>query len=107
MFEVVFAQAWRCVGGERALCVAVVLSGLRLVGAILWFRGQGIPVFLELLDDVPGHGYVEHMLVMILLELNPTVEIAVPIYGEFIFFPDAPNEVVNVLLTFINHRRPA
>jgi hypothetical protein len=54
-----------------------------------------------LLDDVPRHGYVERSLVVIPFELNPAVEIAVPIYGEFIFFLDARNEVVNVLLTFI------
>jgi hypothetical protein len=39
-----------------------------------------------LLDDVPGHGYVKHLLVIIPLESNLTVEIAVPIYGELIFF---------------------
>ena len=43
VFDVVFAQAWGCVGGERALCFAAVLSGLWLVGAIFWFGGQGMP----------------------------------------------------------------
>ena len=58
---------------------------------------------MELLDDVPGHGDIEHMhmLVIIPLESNSTVEIDIPIDGEFIFFLDACNEVVNVLLTFI------
>ena len=59
VFDVVFAQAWRCVGGEGVLCFSAILFGSRLVGAILQFRGQRMPLFLELLDDVPGHGYVE------------------------------------------------
>ena len=102
MFDVVSAQAWRCVWGERVLCFAVVLLGLQLVKA----------TFLELLDGVPMHGYVKHLLVIIPLELNSVVEIAIPIYVEFIFFLDAPNEVVNVLPPGVhilrqNHRRPA
>ena len=55
------------------LCFAAVLSRLRLVGAILRSGGRGMPVFLELLDDVPRHGYVERLLVVIPLESNPTV----------------------------------
>ena len=51
--------------GERALCFTAILSGLRLVGAILRFGGRGVPVFLELLDDVPGHGDVERLLFVI------------------------------------------
>jgi hypothetical protein len=51
VFVVVFAQAWRCIGGERVLCFDIVLSGLRLVEAIFWFRGWDMPVFLELFDD--------------------------------------------------------
>ena len=43
--DVVFAQVWGCVGGERVLCFAAVLSGLRLVGAILRFGGRGMPLF--------------------------------------------------------------
>ncbi len=60
-----------------------------------------MPVFLELLDDVPRHGDVERSLVLIPLELNPAVEISVPIYGEFIFLLDAGDEVVNIFLTFV------
>ena len=54
-----------------------------------------------MLDDVPGHGDVGHSLFVIPHESNPAVEIAVPIYSEFIFLLDAHNEVVNIFLTFI------
>ena len=101
MFDVAFAQAWGCVVGERVLCFAAVLSGLRLVGAILQFRGGSVLVFLEFSDNVPGHGDVKRSLVVIPLESNCAVEISVPIYGEFIFLLDARNEVVNIFLMFI------
>jgi hypothetical protein len=61
--------------------------------------GQGgMPVFLQLFDDVTQHGNVEGARVVILLEVDAAVEIAVPILCEFIFSLYAPNDVVNVFL---------
>jgi hypothetical protein len=58
----------------------------------------GMPVFLQLFDDVTRHGNVEGARIVIPLEVDATVEIAIPILCEFIFFLYAPNEVVNVFL---------
>ena len=61
----------------------------------------GMPVFLQLFDDVTRHGNVEGVHIVIPLEADAAVEIAVPILCEFIFFLYAPDEVVNVFLTRI------
>ncbi len=63
----------------------------------------GMPVFLQLFDDVTRHGNVKGARVIIPLEVDAAVEIAVPILCEFIFFLYIPNEVVNVFLTRIFH----
>ena len=66
---------------------------------MLWWGGM--LVFLQLFDDVARHGKVEGACIVIPLEVDAAVEIAVPILCEFIFFLYAPNEVVNVFLTCI------
>ena len=86
----------------RGCCASLPYClGCGLYGQYCGFWGGGVPVFLELLDDVSGHGDVEHSLFVILLESNPAAEIAVPINGEFIFILDARNEVVNIFPTFV------
>ena len=89
-----------CCGGEGVVlrCRTVWIAACRGNIAV-W--GGGVPVFLEFLDDVPRHGDVKCLLFVIPLESNPTVEITVPIYGEFIFLLDACDEVVNIFLTFV------
>ena len=56
-------------------------------------------IFLELFDDVSRHGDIERAFDVVPFEAYSTVEVAVPIFSEFIFFLDAIYQVVNVLLT--------
>jgi hypothetical protein len=60
-------------------------------------------VLLQLFDDVARHGNVKGVPVVILLEVYAAVAVAVLIFGEFIFFLDAFDEVVDVLLARIFH----
>ncbi len=69
----------------------------------LW--GGGMLVFLQLFDDVARHGNVEGALIIIPFEAYAAVEVAVPIFGEFIFFFDALDKVVDILLTHIFHSK--
>ena len=46
-------------------------------------------MFLELFDDVSRHGDIKHAFGVVPLEAYATVEVAVPIFSEFIFFLDA------------------
>ena len=50
---------------------------------------------------IPRHGNVEGVGIVIPIQLDATVEVTCPIFGEFIFLFDAPNEMVHVLFTDI------
>jgi hypothetical protein len=60
-------------------------------------------VFLQLFDDVAQHGNVESACIIIPFEAYATVKVTVPIFGEFIFFVDALDKVVDILLTHMFH----
>jgi hypothetical protein len=62
-------------------------------------------VFLQLFDDVARHGNVEGACIVIPFEVYDAAEVAVPIFGEFIFFVDALDKVVDILLTCIFHAK--
>jgi hypothetical protein len=56
------------------------------IGTVLWLRWQRMVIFLELFDDVSRHGDIERAFDVVPLEAYATVEVAVPIFSEFIFF---------------------
>jgi hypothetical protein len=60
-----------------------------------------VHVLEEKLLDVPRHENVEAVGIVIPIQLDATVEVAHPIFGEFIFLFDAPNEMVHVFFTNI------
>ncbi len=63
----------------------------------------GMLVFLQLFDDVARHGNVKGACVIIPFEAYATVEVTVPILGEFIFLFDEHDKVVDIFLTRIFH----
>ena len=58
-------------------------------------------VFVQLLLDVPRHGNVEGPFVVIPFEFYSAVQVARPVFDEFIFFADAFNEVVGMFFSHI------
>jgi hypothetical protein len=68
---------------------------------MLWWGGM--LVFLQLFDDVARHGKVEGACIVVQFEAYAAVEVAVPIFGEFIFFFDALDKVVDIFLMHIFH----
>ena len=58
-------------------------------------------VFVQLFLDVPRHGNVEGLLVVIPFEFYSAVQVARPVFDEFILFADAFNEVVGMLFSHI------
>ncbi len=67
------------------LYIATILAWLWSIRAILWFGGHCIFVFLELFDDITRHRIVQCLVFIIPLQLDSTVEVAVPIFGDFVF----------------------
>ena len=61
--------------------------------------GHTMLVFLEDFFDISWHRKVDRASVVIPLELDSTVQIAGPVFGEFVFLFDACDEVVDVLLS--------
>ena len=51
-----------CRGGEGVVFRCRTVLVVACMGNIAVLGGGGVPVFLELLDDVSGHGDVEHSL---------------------------------------------
>ncbi len=98
MLDVGVAEGGRRVRREGTLGFAAKLLGLGSIRKMLRPGRGGMPVFLQLFDDVTRHGNVEGACDVIPLEADAAVEIAVPILCEFIFFLYAPDEVVNVFL---------
>jgi hypothetical protein len=101
VLDVSVAEGGRHVRREGTLSFAAKLLGLGSIRTMLRPGRGGMPVFLQLFDDVTRHGNVEGVHIVIPLEADAAVEIAVPILCEFIFFLYAPDEVVNVFLTRI------
>ena len=52
---------------------------------MLWFGGDCMIVFLELFDDISRHSNIMCTVVVIPIELDATIEVAGPIFGEFVF----------------------
>jgi hypothetical protein len=84
---------------------AAKLFRLGSVGTMLRLWQGGMLVFLQLFDDVARHGNVEGACVVIPFKAYATVVVAIPILGEFIFFFDAHDKVVNIFLTRIFHAK--
>ncbi len=55
-------------------------------------------VFVQLVLDVPRHGNVESSVAVLPVEFNTAVQVACPVFDEFIFLADAFDEVVSVFL---------
>jgi hypothetical protein len=92
------AEGGRHIRREGTLGFTAKLLGLGSIWTMLWSGQGGMPVFLQLFDDVTQHGNVESARIVIPLDADAAVEIAVPILCEFIFFLYAPDKVVNVFL---------
>jgi hypothetical protein len=103
VFDVCVAEGGRHVGREGMLGFAAKMFRLGSVGTMLRLWWGGMLVFLQLFDDVGRHGNVEGACVVISFEAYAAVEVSVPIFGEFIFFFDALDKVVDILLTGIFH----
>ena len=58
-------------------------------------------VFVQLFLDVPRHGNVKGPLVVIPFEFYSAVQVARPVFDEFIFFADAFDEVVGMFFSHI------
>jgi hypothetical protein len=58
-------------------------------------------VLEEKLFDELRHGNVKGAGIVIPIQLDATVQVARPIFGEFIFLFDAPNEMVHMFFTNI------
>ena len=58
-------------------------------------------VFVQLYFDVPRHGNVEGPLGVIPFEFYSAVQFARPDFDEFVFFANAFDEVVGMLLSHI------
>jgi hypothetical protein len=101
VLDVGVAEEGRRIGREGTLGFAAKFLGLGSIRTMLRPGRGGMLVFLQLFDDVTRHGNVEGACVVIPLEADAAVEIAVPILCEFIFFLYSPNEVVYVFLTHI------
>ncbi len=91
VLDVGVAEGGRHVGREGMLGFAAMLLGLRSIRIMLRPGQGGMLVFLQLFDDVTRHGNVKGACIVIPLEADAAVEIAVPILCEFIFFLYAPN----------------
>jgi hypothetical protein len=105
VFDVCIAEVGRRVGREGTLGFAAKLLRLGSVWTMLRLWRGGMFVFLQLFDDVAWHGNVKGACVVIPFEAYAAVEVAVPIFGEFIFFVDALDKVVDILLTRIFHAK--
>ena len=64
---------------------------------MLWSGGHYMFVFVELSLDVSRHGYVKLVSVVIPFQFYAAVQVARPIFDEFIFLPDAFYKVICVL----------
>jgi hypothetical protein len=95
----------RRVGREGMLGFAAKFFRLESVGTMLRLWRGCMFVFCQLFDDVACHGNVKGACVVILFEAYAAVEVAIPIFGEFNFFFDALDKVVNILLTGIFHAK--
>jgi hypothetical protein len=69
-----------------AAVVALCYRNGMTVRAMLWFGRDCMLVFLELFDDISRHQNIQSMVVVIPIQLDATVEVAIPIFSEFVLF---------------------
>ncbi len=105
VFDVYIAEGGRCVKREETLGFAAKMFWLGSVGTMLRLRRGGMLVFLQLFDDVARHGNVKGACVVIPFEVYDIGEVAIPFFGEFIFFFGALDKVVDILLMRIFHAK--
>ncbi len=105
MFDVCVAEEGRRVGREGTLGFAAKLFRLGSKGTMLRLWWGGMLVFLQLFDDVAWHGSVEGACIVIPFEVYSAVEVAIPIFGGFIFLFDAHDKVVDIFLMHIFHAK--
>ncbi len=58
-------------------------------------------VFLELFDDIPRNRNVQHLAVVIPLQLDATVEVAIPVFDEFVLVFEAFFQMVDIVFVDI------
>jgi len=66
-------------------------------GSVLWFIRWWVPELLETLQDVLSHAAVDPSLIIIPLEMDAQVEIALPILAERVIFLDGISKVLGVV----------
>jgi hypothetical protein len=72
---------------------------------MLWFGRDFLRVFLELFDDLHRHQNIQSMVIVIPIQLNATVEVAVPIFGEFVLFLEAFDQMVDIFFVDVFHAK--
>ncbi len=105
MFYVGIQEGRGSIYGQRALHVTTVLAWLWSKRAMLWFGGHCMLVFVELFDDIPRHQNIQSMVVLISIELDATVEVAFPIFDEFVLFLEAFYQMVDILFVDVFHTK--
>jgi hypothetical protein len=68
---------------------------------MLWAGGNDVFILQELCFDIPRHGNQYCTSVVIPFQLDAAVQVPSPILSKFVFFFQALNEVLRVLLTDI------
>ncbi len=62
-------------------------------------------VFPELYDDIPRRQNIQSTVVIIPIQLDATVEVAVPIFGEFVLFLEAFYQMVDIVFVDVFHAK--
>jgi hypothetical protein len=70
---------------------------------VVW---QGLHACIsELFDDIPRHQNIQSTVVIIPIQLNATVEVAVPSFGESVLFLEAFYQMVDIIFVDVCHTR--
>ncbi len=72
---------------------------------MLWTVRTVMLVLLQLFDDRSWHGDVKRQIVVFPFQFYTAIQISRPIFGQLVFFFDAPDQVVNVLLSRVFHTK--
>jgi hypothetical protein len=59
----------------------------------------------ELFDDISRQANIQSRVVVIPIQLDATVEVAIPSYGEFILFLEALYQMVDIVLVDVFHAK--
>ncbi len=51
---------------------------------MLWFGRDCMFAFLELFDNITRHQKIQRTVIVVPIQLDTTVEVTVPIFGEFV-----------------------